>query len=736
MTITNQTNRARFTGNAVTTAFDFTFKALASADLVVSLVVAGVETVQTITTHYTVSLLTEGGTVTFVTAPANGTIVVIERSMAYTQPTDYANQGSFYPATHENSYDRATMQVQQIKDQIGRSPQVPPWTATTFTTELPTVAANRFVVINSDATGFTLSDVSPLADPTMRQDLAASSGSSLVGFINSGTGAAARTLQVRGRDVIYAKDFGAVGDGVTNDTAALQAAITAAAGKKLIITAGTYLTTALTNASAIAIEGDGFGKTILKAFVATGSLDLFSSTVGNVSISQLTIDLNNTANTIAAGYVANRNGIYFLGAVGTYIANVFLDVQVKNCGEAGIKLKYVDRATIYRPDIDRCGQYGIYCLSCSNVWVDSPDVYDIFPGSGGAAPYLNAYGITFTYSGSDPAPFDCTVVNGMIENVTSWTAYDTHGGLRIRFINCSTKNCSEGVSIQSTATGYESADILIMGGTHDGYGNVTRDSTSFDTAGGVTANMGNATTRGKNLIVSDVTVRDMGGKQTGSSAAAFKIEACDTYKVNGCSAINAYQWAFRTNGICLDGQMLGNSIKGVIEANSIKTGFSWSNTTFCVVDDNTIAGLPASSVPWSISAPASSTYGIKFGAGNVMEQGGIDHWSDTGYRNMLAGSGFLGVAKAWLSYNGSTDTIVDRYGITGVVKNSTGTYTVTLANTISTTDSVVLATGNRFVRKASGASTSSFQILCESPVGTLADDEELSVVVFGILQRK
>ena len=54
--------------------------------------------------------------------------------------------------------------------------------------------------------------------------LAASSGASLVGFTASGTGAIIRTLQNKGRDVVSVKDFGAVGDGVTDDTAAFLAA--------------------------------------------------------------------------------------------------------------------------------------------------------------------------------------------------------------------------------------------------------------------------------------------------------------------------------------------------------------------------------------------------------------------------------------------------------------------------------------------------------------------------------
>jgi len=75
--------------------------------------------------------------------------------------------------------------------------------------------------------------------------LAASGGSALVGFIQAGTGAVTRTVQAKLREVASVLDFGAVGDGVTDDTTAIQNAINAAERVYFPVPASAYLVSSI-----------------------------------------------------------------------------------------------------------------------------------------------------------------------------------------------------------------------------------------------------------------------------------------------------------------------------------------------------------------------------------------------------------------------------------------------------------------------------------------------------------
>jgi len=73
--------------------------------------------------------------------------------------------------------------------------------------------------------------------------LAGNSGSDFIGFIQAGTGAVARSAQNKMRDIFSVKDFGAKGDGVTDDATAIIAAINAAVAATpavVFFPAGTY----------------------------------------------------------------------------------------------------------------------------------------------------------------------------------------------------------------------------------------------------------------------------------------------------------------------------------------------------------------------------------------------------------------------------------------------------------------------------------------------------------------
>ena len=124
MTVSSSVNRASYSGNGSLTTFAYGFKVFDQDDLTVILRASnGTETVQTITTDYTVTGVGDvsGGNVVFVTAPASGVTVVILREMDLEQGLDLVPNDPFPAQSLENSLDKLTFMVQQHSEELGRT---------------------------------------------------------------------------------------------------------------------------------------------------------------------------------------------------------------------------------------------------------------------------------------------------------------------------------------------------------------------------------------------------------------------------------------------------------------------------------------------------------------------------------------------------------------------------------------------------------------------------------------
>jgi hypothetical protein len=165
MTVSTQTAKSQYTGNGVTVAFTGSFPILAATHVTVIVTMAGVDSTKVLNTDYTISGV--GGstfTVTFGTAPANGTRVTIARSVPLTQELDLIANAALPSDQLEESYDKATMIDQQTNEAIARSLRFPVSDAAALVSELPTAALRAGKVIAFDADGDVIVSTEDLDD--------------------------------------------------------------------------------------------------------------------------------------------------------------------------------------------------------------------------------------------------------------------------------------------------------------------------------------------------------------------------------------------------------------------------------------------------------------------------------------------------------------------------------------------------------------------------------------------
>jgi hypothetical protein len=155
MTVSSTTVKNSFSGDGSTTQFTYTFPINSTAELkVIERSSLGAETVKTLNSDYTiVDNGSSGGTVTFTSAPASGTSIVLLRDTNLTQDTDYVANDPFPAESHETALDKLTLQQQEIQEEIDRSLKLSR-TNTMTSTEFTIDASSRAnKVLGFDSTG-------------------------------------------------------------------------------------------------------------------------------------------------------------------------------------------------------------------------------------------------------------------------------------------------------------------------------------------------------------------------------------------------------------------------------------------------------------------------------------------------------------------------------------------------------------------------------------------------------
>jgi hypothetical protein len=238
-------------------------------------------------------------------------------------------------------------------------------------------------------------------------------------------------------------DGGAKGDGVTDDTAAIQTAInqTPFGGDLCFPAPQKFYKISKTLSVPQSIFLRGKKSAIVQTVPGQGGFAVAGSVV---SIRGLILQ--------GPQFTTQTFAEQAISAVGANAQSPLFCIDVceniiSGWGMYGIYAQYVNMFGFDDNDISNVNYAGIIGLSIATGCIDDNEVSNVV-----ATP--NAYGISITRTEravneliSDPLSKNIVVARNKVSNVNSWEGISTHGGQAIRFVGNDIQNCNRGINV-------------------------------------------------------------------------------------------------------------------------------------------------------------------------------------------------------------------------------------------------------------------------------------------------